>query len=143
MIIQGAFLLVTVKNPYLENIFLPNYLSKGKSLISKINSNVNLWGFSPYFLGVGLFLYWRFDKEILTLLWVIELFVIFSFGLYRKEKRFLNIAQGLLGLSLLRLVFYDLKETSVLTRGVVFLCVGAIMLLMNGIQRKYKHRFSK
>jgi hypothetical protein len=49
---------------------------------------------------------------------------------FRVKK--MNYARGL---------FFDLAQTSTLTRAFVFIGVGIIMLVMNSIYNKYKGRF--
>jgi uncharacterized membrane protein len=41
-----------------------------------------------------------------------------------------------------RLIFYDLAQSGTLTRALVFLGVGVIMLMMNSVYNKYKHKFN-
>jgi uncharacterized membrane protein len=44
------------------------------------------------------------------------------------------------GLCIVRLVFFDLKESTTITKALVFVGVGLLMLGMNILYRKYKDR---
>ena len=92
-------------------------------------------------LSIALFLYWSFDSSILTLLWVVQAFAVFVLGAILRESHFRYLSMGALILCLLRLVFFDLARSATLTRAVVFLGVGAIMLVMNYLYGKYRERF--
>lgn len=97
--------------------------------------------FYPLFTSVALFLYWSFDKSILTLLWVTETFMIFVISIILRESHFRYLSMvGLVG-CLLRLLFYDLSRSSTLMRAIVFIGVGLLMLAMNTLYTKYKERF--
>ena len=48
-----------------------------------------------------------------------------------------------LGAALLRLIFFDLARSSTLTRALVFVGVGLLMLGMNSLYNRFKDRFSE
>ncbi len=48
----------------------------------------------------------------------------------------------MIGLCLLRLVFYDLSHAGTLTRALVFLGVGVVMLLIHALFNQFKGRLS-
>lgn len=100
------------------------------------------WVFYPFFAALALFLYWNFDKALLTLLWVLEAFVIFTFSILLRARHFRYTALTAIGLCLLRLVFYDLASAGTLTRALVFLGVGIIMLLIHALFNHYRERLS-
>ncbi len=101
---------------------------------------INFAIFYPVILGIAVFLFWRFDRSLLTLLWVMEIFAVFSLGTYVKEKHFVNLALCALAFCLGRLFIYDLAETTFGIRALVFMAVGALMMGINAIYLKYKDR---
>lgn len=103
---------------------------------------VGAWVFYPLFAAVAVFLYWTFDQTILTLLWVVEAFVIFAFSLLLRADHFRYVALAVIGFCLLRLVFYDLSHAGTLTRALVFLGVGIVMLLIHALFNQYKGRLT-
>lgn len=101
---------------------------------------IGAWVFYPLFAAVAVFLYWTFDLTILTLLWVVEAFVIFAFSLLLRADHFRYVALSVIGICLLRLVFYDLSHAGTLTRALVFLGVGIVMLLIHALFNQFKGR---
>jgi hypothetical protein len=99
------------------------------------------WIYIPIFACVAVFLYWRFDKALLTLLWAGEAFVIFSLAALLRENHFRQLALVALAACLVRLVVYDLEQGGTLMRGLVFLGVGVLMLGMNSIYARFRSRF--
>ncbi|MCB1175877.1 MAG: DUF2339 domain-containing protein [Leptospiraceae bacterium] len=99
--------------------------------------------FYPFYLAVALFLYWSFDSSILTLLWMVEVFIVFSIGLYLGEEHFRYSSLAAMLICLVRLVFWDLQQSSMILRAIVFLGVGALMILMHLIYTRYQARFAK
>ena len=113
------------------------------SLKSQLLKRRNLLIFDPFFLSVALFLYWSFDKAVLTLLWIALIGAVFALSILLREGHFRIISLIALAFALLRLVFFDLSRSSTLTRAVVFLGVGVVMLVMNSLYNKYKDRFEQ
>ena len=96
----------------------------------------------PFFFGVALFLFWRFDAMILTLLWFLETFVLFVLSIVLREPPFRAVALAGMAVCLVRLVFYDLTQADTLTRGLVFLGGGGLMLAINMLFNRFKERMS-
>ncbi len=96
--------------------------------------------FYPLFISVALFLFWSFDSALLTLFWMIEVFVVFFVGLRLNQNHFRYVAQSAMVLCLIRLILFDLSQTSIVMRAFVFLGVGGIMILMNVIYRNFRSR---
>ena len=90
---------------------------------------------------MAVFLFWRFDKAVLTLLWAGEAFVVFALAALLRENHFRKLALVALAACLARLVLYDLEQSDTLMRGLVFLGVGVLMLGMNSIYARFRSRF--
>jgi len=101
----------------------------------------NLYVYYPLFAGIALFLYWRFDRSVLTLLWAAEAFVVFVLSAWLRENQFRYVALAGLAACLARLVLIDMAEANLGLRGVVFIGVGSLMLGMNAIYNRYRARF--
>jgi hypothetical protein len=101
----------------------------------------NLYVYYPLFAGVALFLYWRFDHSLLTLLWATEAFVVFVMSAWLRENQFRYVALGGLAACLARLILIDMAEANLALRGLVFIGVGSLMLGMNAIYNRYRPRF--
>ncbi|WP_264512570.1 DUF2339 domain-containing protein [Flavobacterium sp. N1719] len=94
----------------------------------------------PVTLSVGLFLYLTFDKGALTFLWVLEALGLLVLSITLKEKYFRYVSLSVVGLCIVRLMFFDLSNTDFLIRALVLLGVGIVLLVMNSLFKKYKDR---
>jgi hypothetical protein len=124
-----------------ENIELPKALLFLRNSILSIHKNRNTFVFYPLIICTAIFLFWTFDHSVLTLLWVVECAMVLVLSVLLKEQHFRYIALGSLAVCIIRLVFYDMAQESKLSRALVFLGVGIIMLGMNSVYNKYKGRF--
>lgn len=94
----------------------------------------------PIFVGAALFLSFNFEKVFLTTLWVGLIFIYFSIGLLIRSHKTVQIGIAALALCSARLIFFDLVQTNLSARALAFICVGALMLLISAVYKKYKHR---
>jgi hypothetical protein len=143
ILIQFVFLIEMSRKSLLNGIHFPDTLRGLNRGVRLISLRPNLWIFYPFFASVALFLFWRFDHSLLTLLWVLEAFGIFIMSLILIENHFRILALAALATCVTRLVFYDMAQSGTLARGLVFLGVGVIMLAMNAIYNKYKERMTR
>ncbi len=141
LILQFIYSILIADKSALANIAFPRPIQWLATWLSSIQHRMNPWIYYPLFTVLALFLYFSFDKALLTLLWVVECFIIFILGLLLKENHFRIVSMSGLGLALIRLVFYDMAKTETLARALVFIGVGFIMLAMNSLYNKYKDRF--
>ncbi|MCZ8168133.1 MAG: DUF2339 domain-containing protein [Flavobacterium sp.] len=94
----------------------------------------------PVTLSIGLFLYLTFDKGALTFFWVLEALGLLVLSITLKEKYFRYVSLAVVGLCIVRLMFFDLSNTDFLIRALVLLGVGVVLLVMNSLFKKYKDR---
>jgi hypothetical protein len=125
----------------LAGLATPAPLSALGRLAGLVAARRNLYVYYPLFAGVALFLYWRFDRSVLTLLWAAEAFVVFVLSAWLRENQFRYVALAGLAACLARLVLIDMAEANLALRGVVFIGVGSLMLGMNAIYNRYRARF--
>ncbi|WP_395044166.1 DUF2339 domain-containing protein [Flavobacterium sp.] len=95
----------------------------------------------PATLSIGFFLYLTFDKGILTFFWVLEALALLILGIILKEKYFRYVSLSLVGICVIRLMFFDLSNADLLIRALVLLGVGVVLIIMNSLFKKYKDRF--
>lgn len=120
----------------------PKILRFLKSPNMVVETHINKWIFFPAFISLGIFIFGVFDKSILTLLWVTESFAIFALSIFLRERYFRYFSLWMIVLSVIRLIFFDLSNSDTITKAMVFLGVGVLLLLMHSIYNKYKERFS-
>lgn len=137
-----VYLWQTSQRLCLEGVSFPSALSSLMPWVERINRNKHIWIYYPVVGCVAIYLYAGFDKAILTLLWVMEAFGVFVLSVALKEQHFRYMALTGLALCLLRLVAYDLAQSDTLTRAMVFVGVGFIMLLMHSVYNKFRSRFA-
>lgn len=102
-----------------------------------------LWaGIYPWMGSAALFLFWRFEKAWLTLLWVTLLFVLFALGFLLKQRQLIRVGSVALLICAARLVFFDLNGTALEIRAVVFILCGLLMVGIYYLQTRFKNRIS-
>jgi hypothetical protein len=114
---------------YLGYKWLPDFKTKNSILIY------------PATLSIACFLYLSFDKGILTLFWILEALGLMILSLLLKEKYFRYISLSVVGICIVRLLFFDLSNSNFLIRALVLLGVGVTLIVMNTLYNKYKNRF--
>ncbi|MGB0930858.1 MAG: hypothetical protein ACPGVB_08785 [Chitinophagales bacterium] len=140
--LQFGFVAYFYPHRQLEKLNFPPFLMGGmRWLADKIRPLIVPFLVYPVFIGVGIFLFWSFDKAILTFLWVVECLGLFVLSIILRDKYFRYVALGGVVICVGRLIFYDLAQTNWLTRAMVFVGTGVVMLVMNSIYNKYKGRF--
>jgi uncharacterized membrane protein len=97
----------------------------------------------PATLSIGCFLFFTFDKGILTFFWILEALGLLILGIILKEKYFRHVSLSLVGICIVRLMFFDLSNADFLIRALVLLGVGVVLLVMNSLFKKYKDRFEE
>ncbi len=136
------YLWLTSQHLLLERVSFPLMLSRLAPWVERINGHKHVWLYYPVVACVAIYLYAGFDKAILTLLWVMEAFGVFVLSVALQEQHFRYMALTGLALCLLRLLAYDLAQSDTLTRAMVFVGVGVIMLLMHSVYNKFRSRFA-
>jgi len=126
----------------LAGISFPPALAPLSAWCQSISARLALWLYYPFFVSGALFLYWRFEAALLTLLWAAEAFVVFVLSLFLREGHFRYMALAGLAGCFIRLLVYDMAQANLGLRGVVFVGVGLLMLGMNTLYNKYKDRFA-
>jgi hypothetical protein len=99
-----------------------------------------LFLYYPAIVGVALFLYWTFDHTLLTFFWSIEALVVFILAIVLRDNSLRILSYSGIAGVLVRLLFYDLSRTGEITRALVFIGVGAILILMNAIYNRFRQR---
>jgi hypothetical protein len=101
------------------------------------------YGAIPIFIASILFFFWRFDLAYLTLLIILLNIILIAIGFYWKNIRVIQFGYAALGLCVIRLIGFDLKESDILFRAFIFIGSGIMMILSQIIYSKFKHRLSK
>lgn len=143
IVLQFVFLYVFYNYSNLKNTVFPKSLKYFENLSTKVAATLNVWVLYPLIFSVAVFLFFEFDKAILTLLWVVECLAIFVLSLVLRANQFRYMALAGLAICVVRLLFFDMSQASILTKALVFVGVGIIMLGINALYSKYKDRFDE
>jgi uncharacterized membrane protein len=83
-----------------------------------------------------------FDRSVLTVLLMLEVVAIFSTSLLlrRQDMRYVALA-GMAG-TLVRLAVVDLSRSGTVTRAIVFIFVGLLLLGLHALYARFKTRFA-
>lgn len=105
-----------------------------------INRFYSLSVLLPVFVGIGLLFAFNFEKTLLTLLWVGLIGAYLAAGLLIKSKISIQIGMIALLLCSARLIIFDLVQSDLSVRALVFVGVGGLMLGISALYKKYKYR---
>ena len=96
----------------------------------------------PAFVTLALFFVQSFDRSVLTVLLMLEVLAVFSASLLlrRQDLRYVALA-GMLA-CMVRLGLHDLKQHGSITRAIVFIFTGLLLLGMNALYARFKTRFA-
>jgi hypothetical protein len=99
------------------------------------------WLLYPAFVALAVLLIQSFDRSVLTVLLMLQVVAVFSgsLALRRQDLRYVALA-GMLG-CMARLLFFDLRQSGTVTRAVVFILMGLLLLGMNALYARFKSRF--
>ena len=105
-------------------------------------AGLEAWLLYPAFVALALFLVQSFDRSVLTVLLMLEVLAVFSASLLlrRQDLRYVALA-GMLA-CMVRLGLHDLKQHGSITRAIVFIFTGLLLLGMNALYARFKTRFA-
>jgi len=123
-----------------DEISFPVKLLGLEKVVNRLVSGENIFLYYPVFVSVLFFLIWSFSGAILTALISLEALLILVLSIVVKEDSFRYTALGGILVSVIRLVFFDLREAEIFVKAIAFIFVAVVMLLMNILYNKFKDR---
>ncbi|MGC2237911.1 MAG: DUF2339 domain-containing protein [Pyrinomonadaceae bacterium] len=75
----------------------------------------------------------------LSILWGIYALVLIILGIYQNNKHLRVGAIALFGFTLAKLFFYDIAELDTISKTIVFVSLGILLLIVSFLYNKYKH----
>lgn len=76
----------------------------------------------------------------LSLLWGFYSFLLITFGILKNKKHLRIASIVLFGVTLIKLFFYDLIALSTISKTIVFVSLGILLLIMSFLYNKYKNQ---
>ncbi|MDR2794229.1 MAG: hypothetical protein LBB12_00440 [Holosporaceae bacterium] len=134
-ILAGFVMFTLEKQQKFEGILIPvsmKLLLKSHRIIIKYYVEALLY---PLLIAIALFIYNGFSHVLLSFLWLVECFALFIIGIRLRNPGFKNISIIFTGLLCLRVILYDLYSQDFLTKALVFLGIGLILITVNIIRR--------
>ncbi|WP_296316793.1 DUF2339 domain-containing protein [Winogradskyella sp. UBA3174] len=78
----------------------------------------------------------------LSILWGIYSFLLITFGIW-KNKVYLRIGgMALFGITLIKLFFYDISHLNTISKTIVFVSLGLLLLIISFLYNKYKNKIT-
>ncbi len=78
----------------------------------------------------------------LSILWGIYALILIILGIW-KNKKYLRIAAiALFGVTLVKLFFYDIASLNTISKTIVFVSLGLLLLVISFLYNKYKHKIT-
>lgn len=78
----------------------------------------------------------------LSILWGIYALVLVVLGIWQNKKFLRLVAMILFGLTLIKLFFYDIASLNTISKTIVFVSLGVLLLIISFLYNKYKNRIS-
>jgi uncharacterized membrane protein len=75
----------------------------------------------------------------LSILFGIYALILISLGIWKKKKQLRIGAIGLFAITLIKLFFYDISHLDTISKTVVFVSLGILLLIISFLYNKYKH----
>jgi uncharacterized membrane protein len=82
------------------------------------------------------------DKLGLTILWGCYALFLIIYGIWKVNQAIRIGAIALLGITLIKLIFYDLIHLNTISKTVVFVSLGVLLLIVSFLYNKYKHKIN-
>jgi uncharacterized membrane protein len=79
------------------------------------------------------------DKLGLSILWGVYSLILIVLGIWKKKKHFRIGSMVFFGITLTKLFFYDLVHLSTISKTIVFVSLGVLLLIISFLYNKYKH----
>lgn len=129
--------------PVKPAIFWPAALAGLEAVLLPPWSVLVPWLLYPAFVALTAFLVQSFDKSLLTVLLMLEVVGVFVASLALRRADFRYVALAGMAVCLVRLVFFDLRQSQTLTRAIVFIFMGLLLLGMNALYARFRQRAGK
>ena len=75
----------------------------------------------------------------LSILWGVYSLALIALGIWKKQKYIRITAIVLFSITLLKLFFYDISNLGTLSKTIVFVSLGILLLIISFLYNKFKH----
>ena len=81
-------------------------------------------------------------KLVLSILWGVYALLLIGLGIWKKKKHLRIGAIALFALTLIKLFFYDISHLDTISKTIVFVTLGILLLIISFLYNKYKNIIS-
>jgi uncharacterized membrane protein len=74
-----------------------------------------------------------------SILWGLYSFGLIAYGLWQKKRLWRFMGISLFGITLIKIVFADIQYSTTISKIIVFISLGVLMLIVSFLYQKYKH----
>jgi uncharacterized membrane protein len=78
----------------------------------------------------------------LSILWGVYSLLLIALGIWKQKKHLRIGAISLFGITLIKLFFYDISHLNTISKTIVFLSLGILLLTISFLYNKFKHMIS-
>lgn len=82
------------------------------------------------------------DKLGLSILWGVYAFLLITLGIWKKKRHLRILAFVLFGVTLIKLFFYDIAELDTISKTIVMVSLGVLLLIISFLYNKYRNIIS-
>ena len=79
----------------------------------------------------------------LSILWGVYALLLIVLGIWKKKKHLRLGAMALFAITLIKLFFYDLSQLDTISKTILFVSLGILLLIISFLYNKYKHIISE
>jgi uncharacterized membrane protein len=79
------------------------------------------------------------NKLALSILWGVSALFLIGIGIWKKKKHLRIGAIALFAVTLIKLFFYDISHLGTISKTIVFVSLGVMLLIISFLYNKYKH----
>jgi len=83
------------------------------------------------------------SKLAMSILWGIFALILISYGFWKNKKHIRLLAIGLFSLTLIKVFFYDIADMSTISKTVIFIILGILLLITSFLYNKFNSITSK
>ena len=83
------------------------------------------------------------NKLALSILWGVYALLLIVLGIWKKKKHLRIGAIALFAATLIKLFFYDISSLATISKTIVFVSLGVLLLIISFLYNKYKHLTSR
>lgn len=135
----AGFILFTLK---FTIRFLPEYERVKNFFDFLLHTSILVLCSSELVHWLDLFNFSSSDKLGLTILWGCYALFLIIYGIWKVNQAIRIGAIALLGITLVKLFFYDLIHLNTISKTVVFVSLGILLLVVSFLYNKYKHKIN-